>query len=205
MKNFKRLFVVKNGSVGGWSDSDQTSFIISVEDERLSIRRKSGRDMFAHEINTAFGRFIQEYEAEFGEKIALYKRHYPYRFCFRQGSSGCQDTFIEIDKGDGFPERKFIMHQSCFGKSAGLTCFVYDFLDLCVAADFFDIDDGKYNYAGEDIDYELTSVKPRLTWYENGWTKPWERPAKVVYLATCREVPPKESDDNIDDMEEEEE
>lgn len=187
MENFKRLFVVKNGAVGGWSDSDRTSFIIEVVGNYLFVKHKTGRDMFAHEINTAFGRFIEEYEAEFGEKIAIYERRYPYRFCFRQGGSGCQDTFIEINKGDGFPERQFIMHESCYGKTAGFTCFVYDFLDLCVAAGFFDIDEGNYVYPGEEIEYELTSVKPRLTKYEEGWRMPGDRPSGVVYLKTCRE------------------
>ena len=196
MENFRRLFAIKNGNVGGWSDSDQTSFIISVENDTLSIKWKSGRNMFAHEINTAFGWFIQEYEKEFG-KIAVYKRRRAYRFCYRQGSSGCQDTFIEIDKGDGFPERKFIMHETCFGKSAGFTCFVYDFLDLCVAAEFFGIEEDSYSYSQEEIDYEMTSVKPRLTQYENGWTRPWKHSTEIVYLTTCREKP--------EDMEGEEE
>lgn len=204
MKNFKRLFVINDGECGGWSNSTRTSFVISVEDDELSIKVKSGRDMYVSEINTAFGRFLKEYEAEFGEKVALYERHNRYRFCFREGSSGCQDTFIEVDRGDGFPVRKFMMHESCFGKSCGFDCFVYDFLDLCVASEFLVVEDGFYTYhEDEDANSELKMqvIKPRLIEYEEGWTSPWERPEGVVYLRTVRERPedPAETDDESDD------
>ena len=189
MNDFKRLFVVRNGASSGWTSSDRTSFIISVEGNFLYVKGKTGRDMFAHEINTAFGRFLEEYEKEFGEKVEVIERRHPYRFCYRQGSSGCQDTFIEINKGDGFPERKFLMHQSCFGKCSGFSCFVEDFLDLCVAGGFFSVEDGSYHYPGEDIEYEMEVYRPRLVEYEDGWTNPWERPTEVVRLKICREVP----------------
>lgn len=200
MKDFSRLFIIKNGECGGWTSSTRTSFVISVENDELSVKGKSGRDMYASEINTAFGRFLKEYEAEFGEKIALYERRNRYRFCFRQGSSGCQDTYVEIDKGDGFPERKFIMHESCFGKCGGFGCFVYDFLDMCLAGGFLRTDDGFYVYPEEDdanSGLEMQVIKPRLTEYEEGWTFPWEKPEKVVYLRTVRERPenPEETDE----------
>ena len=204
MKDFSRLFVIKNGECGGWTSSTRTSFVISVKNDELSVKRKSGRDMYTAEINTAFGRFLKEYEAEFGEKVALYERRNRYRFCFRQGSSGCQDTYIEIDMGDGFPVRKFMMHESCFGKSGGFGCFVYDFLDLCVAAGFFVVEDGFYAYP-EDEDansgLEMRVIKPRLIEYEEGWTSPWEKSEGVVYLRTVREKPedPEEADDESND------
>lgn len=193
MKDFSRLFIIKNGERGGWTDSTRTSFVISVKDDKLTVAVKSGRDMYTSEINTAFGRFLKEYEAEFGEKIALYERRNRYRFCYREGSSGCQDTYIEIDTGDGFPVRKFIMHESCFGKNGGFDCYVYDFLDLCVASasNFLTIEDGFYAYQDEDAnsEVEMQVIKPRLTDYEEGWTSPWERPEGIVYLRTVREKP----------------
>lgn len=204
MKNFRRLFVIKNGNSGGWTDSTRTSFVISVENDMLSVVCKSGRDMYAGEINTAFGRFLKEYEAEFVEKVALYERHNRYRFCYRQGSSGCQDTYIETDMGDGFPVRKFMMHESCFGKNGGFSCFVYDFLDLCVACKFFVAEDGFYAYPEEEdnnSELEMQVIKPRLVEYEEGWTNPWEKPEGVVYLRTVREKPedPEEADEESDD------
>lgn len=204
MKDFSRLFIIKNGECGGWTNSTRTSFVISVENDELSVKGKSGRDMYVSEINTAFGRFLKEYEAEFGEKVALYERRNRYRFCFRQGSSGCQDTYIEIDMGDGFPVRKFMMHESCLGKNGGFSCFVYDFLDLCVASKFLVAEDGFYTYS-EDKDanseLEMKVIKPRLIEYEEGWTSPWEKPEGVVYLRTVREKPkdPEEADDESDD------
>lgn len=213
MKNFSRLFVIKNGECGGWTSSTRTSFVISVENDGLSVKGKSGRDMYASEINTAFGRFLKEYEAEFGEKVALYERRNRYRFCFREGSSGCQDTYIEIDMGDGFPVRKFMMHESCYGKNGGFGCFVYDFLDLCIASKFLIVEDGFYVYPEDEdanSELEMQVIKPRLIEYEEGWTSPWERPEGVVYLRTVREKPEdsvetdEESDENgaSDDAEE---
>ena len=193
MKKFSRLFVVENGESGGWTNSDRTSFTIAVDDcDRLTVNKKSGRDMYAAEINTAFGKFLEEYEAEYGEKVTLYERTNRYRFCFRSGVSGCQDTYLEIDKGDGFPERKFMMHESCFGKSSGFACFVYDFLDLCVAGGFLKAEDGAYVYPEtEDTNSgcEMKVIKPRLVFYEEGWTSPWQRPDAVVPLQVCREKP----------------
>lgn len=196
MMNFKRLFVVENGESGGWTNSTKTSFIIAVEDDELKVTCISGRDMYAAEINTAFGRFLLEYQKEVGKKVETYRRTNRYRFAYRQGSSGCQDTFIEIDKGDGFPQRRFLMHQSCFGKNGGFKAFVYDFLDLCVASGFLVIEDGCYVYHEEEdayaADLHTRIVKPRLVEYEEGWSEPWARPTEVVYLRTCREAPEKD-------------
>ena len=193
MKDFRRLFILK-GEDGGWA----SSFVISVESDELSIKKKGGRDMYVSEINTAFKRFLKEYESEFGEKIALYERQNHYRFCFRQGSSNCKDTYIEIDKmDDGFPIRKFIMHESCCGKNGGFGCFVYDFLDLCVASKFLLTENGFYAYP-DDSELEMEVIKPRLIEYEEGWTSPWEKPEEVVYLRTVREKPddPAETDED---------
>lgn len=201
MEEFKRLFVIKDGESSGWTSSTKTSFMIEVDGEVLIVKWKSGRDMYPHEINTAFGRFLKEYEAEFGERVALYERLNRYRFCFRQGSSGCQDTYIEIDKGDGFPERKFLMHESCFGKCSGFRCFVYDFLDLCLAGGFFKAEDGFYTYSeadDENASCEMQIIKPRIIEFEEGWTSPLEKPDKVVPLIVVRERPMAEEADSND-------
>ncbi|MBQ7040620.1 hypothetical protein IJN73_00945 [Candidatus Saccharibacteria bacterium] len=208
MENFRRLFVVKNGESSGWTNSDRTSFIISVEDDELKVLVKKGRDPYAYEINTAFGRFLKEYERENG-KVERYKRSRSYRFCFRNGSSGCQDTFIEIDVGDGFPERKFLMHKSMYRKCGGFHCFIYDFLDLCVAEGFFSIVDGFYAYnqeedaRAEEIDMQV--IKPRLLEYEEGWMNPWRVPDDVVYLKVCRKEPETEEPEVEEEEKENEE
>ena len=204
MKNFRRLFAINNGGANGWTASTKTSFIISIENDELNVKWKSGRDMFASEINTAFGRLLQAYEAEFGEKIALFERKNCYRFCYRQGSSGCQDTYIEVDKGDGFPERKFLMHESCFGKCDGIRCFVYDFLDLCLAGHFLKVENGFYIYPEEEdanSGLKMKLIKPRLTEYEEGWTSSWEKPEAVVYLKTVRERPGEEREEESEESE----
>ena len=193
MQDMSRLFViVDSGKSSGWTNCDRTSFIVEVRCDQLTVTKKSGRDMYPEEINTAIGRFLKEYESVFGEKIAIFKRTHPYRFCFKTGVSGCQDTYIEVDTGDGFPTRKRICRQSCFGKSGGFHCFAYDFLDLCVADGFLVVKDGFYTYEEEE-DFNSTSsmqmIKPRLLEYEEGWAQPFERPSKVVPLRVCREIP----------------
>ena len=75
MEDFKKLFVVKNGGSSGWTDSDRSTFVVSVECNILQVYCKSGRDMFPHEVNTAIGRFRKAYEEEFGEKVALCLLH----------------------------------------------------------------------------------------------------------------------------------
>lgn len=201
MKDFSRLFVINDGDSSGWTNSTRTSFVIAVKADVLTVRWKSGRDMFAKEINTAFGRFLKEYEAEYGDKVPTYERRCRYRFCFRQGSSGCQDTYIEIDKGDGFPERKFLMHQSCYDKCPAFRCFVYDFLDLCIAGGFLKAEGGFYTYPEADdgnADCEMQVIKPRMTQYEEGWTQPWRESDGVVPLIVVREEPKAEEDDSDD-------
>ena len=192
MQDISRLFVIKEGECGGWTNSTRTSFVVSIKNDQLCVSVKSGRDPFTHEINTAIGRILKEYEAEYGERVALYERQNRYRFCFRQGSSGCQDTYIEIDVGDGFPTRKHLLHESCFGKCGGFSVFVYDFLDLSIGANFLIVEDGCYVYPeSEDANsgIEMEVVRPRLLEFEEGWTFPWNRAKEVVYLKTVREKP----------------
>ena len=197
-RNIRRLFVVQNNGAAGWTSVDRTVFTISLENDWLRVVKKSGRDMFPSEINTAIGRLLQEYRAEFEVPLARYRRQHRYRFCYRTGQSGCQDTFIEVDKGDGFPERKFLFHESCYGKCSGFECFAYDFLDLCVAEGFLADEDGTYVYHQEQdagADVEMTIVKPRLLGYEHGWNTPWtSTPRGAVPLEVCLEVPEPEDE-----------
>lgn len=171
--NFKRMYTVKNGGASGWTESTHTTFILSIEDDVLAMTVKAGRNPFPGEINTAFGRLISEYQAQYGT-VEKYERAYPYRFTYQEGSSGRQTTFIEIDKGDGFPERKRLLDMSCFGKVGRMSLFVYDFLDLCVADGFFKVLDGNYVYDRESDEFgkdvEMMTIKPRITELEPGWT-----------------------------------
>jgi hypothetical protein len=205
MKDFTRMYVIKNGAAGGWTNSTRTTFTLTVENDYLSMVVKDGRDPFTEEINTAFGHFIQDYEQENG-KVELFQRVNPYRFTYRQGSSGCQTTFIEIDKGDGYPSRKRLLDQSCFGKCGSMCLFVYDFLDLCVADGFFTVGDGTYVYAAEEDEFgkelEMQVIRPRLTQYEDGWTQPGEIPDAIVSVHDIvREVPVEaESESEPEDM-----
>lgn len=201
VRNFARMFVTEGENIS-WTDANKTGFIIAVRDGEFSVYKKFGRDMYTQEINTAFGKFLQEYEAEFGEKIAVGKRTCRYRFCYHEGMSGAQDTYIEYDDGDGFPRRKHITHMSCFGKSDGLRCYFYDFADLCVTERFLKIEDGCYIYDEENdanSEQEFKIIKPRLLWYEEGWVSPYERPTEVVPLKVCREVPAEDMNDDDGD------
>lgn len=197
MMDFSRMFVV-NGVAAGWTEVSKAVFILSVVGDYLKLILKAGRDPFAYEVNTALGRFLEEYEAEYGP-VERYQRSHPYRFAFSQGMSGRQDTFIEIDNGDGYPTRHHLMHESCYGKASDMGGFVYDYLDLCVVGGFFEIKDGCYRYIREEDKaadaVEMKVVKPRLTEYEEGWTSPYGYPKDVVYLKVCREAPEPESDD----------
>ncbi len=196
MKNFTRMYVVKNGEAGGWTDSTRTTFTLTVKDNLLSMMVRSGRNPFMAEINTAFGSFIRDYERENG-KVEIFRRVNPYRFIYRRGSSGCQTIFIEIDKGDGYPSRRRLLDQSCYGKCGSMCLFVYDLLDLCVASGSFTVENGAYSYAedrdelGKELDMKV--VGPRLTQYEEGWAQPGEFPS-VVSIHDVVRIAPEESE-----------
>lgn len=71
------------------------------------------------------------------------------------------------------------------------TCFIYDFLDFCLASNLLDVEDGFYVYPEEDdinAYLQMQIERPRLTEYEKGWTNYWERSQKVVPLVTIRET-----------------
>lgn len=197
MKDFKRMYVVENGAAGGWTDSTRTTFVLSVQDDYLSMVVKSGRNPFTEEVNTAFGRFIRDYEAENG-KLETFKRVYPYRFVCREGSSGCQTTYIEIDTGDGYPSRKRLLDQSCFGKCGGICVFVYDMLDLCVTSGFFTVEDGTYVYAEDRDEFgkevAMSTICPRLTQYEEGWAQPGEFPSTVMGIHDVVRTAPEDTE-----------
>lgn len=198
MNDFSRLFMV-SGVAAGWTNASKTVFVLSVVGNYLRLILKAGRDPFAYEVNSALGRLLEEYEAEYGP-VERHQRSHPYRFTFSQGMSGRQDTFIEIDNGDGYPTRHHLMHESCYGKASDIGGFVYDYLDLCVVGNFFEIKDGCYRYIREEDEaadtVEMRVVKPRFVEYEEGWVSPSDYPEGVVYLRVCREeVPEPESDD----------
>ena len=198
MKNFTRLFKVTDGNADGWTDSTRTTFVLKIESNILEMYVKGGRNPFVQEVNTAFGLLLKEYETEFGEKVETYHRRCRYRFCFTEGMSGCQDTYIEYDKnGDGFPTRSHMLHESCFSKASNVKCFVYDFLDLCVAIGFISSEDGCYIYDPENdanSDMHVSIIKPRLLDLEDGWTSPYDHASQIVYLKTVRERPEEPED-----------
>ncbi|MCQ2571197.1 MAG: hypothetical protein MJ154_03045 [Candidatus Saccharibacteria bacterium] len=183
MKNIRRIVVVHNNGCNGWSESENTTFSVEIMGDILRVRKISGRDMFPSEINTAVGRIL----AMVGP-VKRYCRSYRYRFCYRTGMSGCQDTFIEIDRVTGYPDRKLMFHESCYGKCSGFSCFVYDFLDLCLSVGFLDDVNGEYFYdpdedGGSGVNMRI--LRPRDTSREEGWngTKHGEIHAPV-YLRT---------------------
>lgn len=205
MKNFRRMFVIKNGEAAGWTNSTRTTFVLSVEDNVLTMKVKSGRNPFTNEINTAFGLFLQEYAQEYGQ-LSTYKRTNPYRFVYQQGLSGRQTTYIELDTGDGFPKRKRLLDMSCFGKVWSMSLFVYDFTDLCVACKFFRVEDGKYVYdqshdkIGKEID--MTVIRPRYIEHEDGWTQPGNYPEGVIDIHNVVREKPVDSEEPEEDEEE---
>lgn len=192
-KIFERLFVIKSQGCCVYTDEqNNTVFRISldVEDNFLSIQWKKGRYMYTSEIIEALMRFIKEYETEFETKITPFKRQNLFRFCYREGTSGCRECFIEYKKDDdGFPERKSILYETCFGKTAGVNCFIYDFLDLCVALGSMEIKGGTYSCPANDNIESIEIIKPRLIIKEKGWTWGEVQPNSLVPLAVCRERP----------------
>lgn len=123
--------------------------------------------------------------------LRKYERENRYRFCYREGTSGCQDTYIEYEEIPGFPKRKHLLHQSMYGKCQGFKVFIFDYLDLAVAAGFISLKNGCYAVPeGADSAPEgatVKVVKPRYLDKEEGWTSPSEIPKEVVYLKVCRE------------------
>lgn len=206
MINFTRLFIAEDsaGQVGfQGANSSRSGFIINVSgNDMLTVTSKFGCAPTTGEVNTALGRFLTEYEVKHGA-IEKYKRTNRYRFAFYSGPTGCQDTYIETDTGDGFPSRKRICHMSMYGKvNEDIKCFIYDFLDMCVAEGFLTIKDGCYHYdASTDANAEMVAkcIKPRLVHEESGWVNPdsGELP-KVVPLAIAREAGVEEKDEEVE-------
>ena len=181
MEDFKRMYVINNGEPAGWGWKTKTTFSIEVKNDILEISKISGRDMRMDEIKTAFGRFIEDYENQNGT-IKQYERQNPYRFVSRIGMSGAEDTYIEVMKNEEFPTRKFMMHESCYGKCGHIKAFVYDYLDLNVAKGIFNIrenDKETYRYARENDEnrnMKIISLQPRDVSRERGWIYPDTKP-----------------------------
>lgn len=197
MNNFTRMYVIKNGAAGGWTNSTRTTFTLKVESDYLTMTVVDGRDPFTSEINTAFGHFLQDYERENG-KLEISKREHPYRFVYQQGRSGRQTAFIEVDHGNGYPSRRRLLDRSCFGKCGSMCLPVYDFLDLCVTNGFFTVEDGKYVYAAEQDklgqELEMKTIYPRSTQHEEGWAQPGEFPSVVVSIYNTVRTAPESSE-----------
>lgn len=205
MKNFRRLFVI-DGDVADWSDATITRFVIDYDefDDRITVKKKGGRDMTMYELYAALGRFLIEYEKETGEKVSVVERRHCYRLCYHDGVSGCRDYYIEEDVEDGFPNRRFILHESMFGRNGGFGGRLGDVLDLLRALEVLKVENGYYVYPEEEIEEpEMKVVKPRYTSREIGWCSPMDTP-ELVPLVTVRERPimgmdePEDFDDSKD-------
>lgn len=176
-ERFARLFIIKHSAGFGnpfmGPSNTQSGIVVKIDyDATLSVTQKFGCAPTTDELNTVMGRFIGLYEQKFGP-IAEYPRTGWYRFVYKSGISGCQDTFIESATDDGFPDRKKVCHMSMCNKiNEGIRCFLFDFLDLCVAAEFMTVKNGAYHY---DSDHDqnrdlVTSIyKPRDLDKEGGW------------------------------------
>lgn len=178
MKNFSLLFVISN-EVEGLIDppASKSVFSVSVRNDRMTVRPKSGRNPLIAEVNSAIGKFLLEYEQEYGEKIPVFKRQNPYRFCYRTGMSGCQDMYVEYspDRDDGFPIRKHLFRETCYGKTPGFQVFVYDYLDLMTGSGFLSIEESHYHYNPDDDAMAGAIVKvipSRCLAEEDGWQYP---------------------------------
>ena len=192
MKEFKRLYMFEGIDNQGFtcSASNRTSFVLSIESSnKLIMTVQSGRDPYTREINSAVAMFFKEYFEEYGP-VEKYHRKNRYRFCFREGTSGCQDTYIEYEEIPGFPKRKHLLHQSMYGKCQGFKVFFYDFMDLAVTSGLLSVENGFYAVP-EGVDEApdgatVTVVNPRYTLEEEGWTSPSEIPTEIVELKVCR-------------------
>lgn len=198
----ERLIIVNNDAEvnPAWTSATRTGFFVTMDVNAAFINVEAdftiGRDPYLYEVRTAIGRLLLEYEEMTGEKVAVMKREYPYRFTFRSGSSGCEDWFIESQIRHGFPSRRRLCHVSMVGKTGGFKGNLFDYLDLFVAEGFLQVVeiDGNwyYQYCPEDddkADLQMQIIRPRLTQYEDGWCQPGQLPGCVTYLRVCREVP----------------
>ena len=196
--NISRIFVLRNAEeAAGFPGrySNRSTVVLTVEGDKIALEKKSGRNPLTVELCMFLNELLLAYEEEFGEPLTRPERTNRYRFVERIGSSGCVTRYIEEDKGDGFPSRHFIFHESGAGKVPDFTCNIYDLLDLLVGEGAFAIKSGAYKprINGEDCHNgnlgDLMVLKPRLLAYEEGWTSPWEDPPVAVPLMVVREQP----------------
>lgn len=197
-KRVKKLCIIDNGSAAGWTGSTRTMFTVEINHSYISVQHKSGRDMFTYEVNTAIGRILQEHARIYGITYQS-KRENPFRFCYNQGASGCQDVFIEEIKDDfDFPERRFMFHESCYGKTSGFCTNLYDYLDLAVISGFLQLkkdEEGCRYYAYDPEkdamkDLSIKMINPREISKEDGWMYSIDlesEDARVIPLRIIRE------------------
>ncbi len=168
------------------SESTRTMFLVNLDrNNQLEVVPYAGRHPFTEEVNAAIAVFLKE-----AGPLKRYVRRYKYRFCYKTGMSGCQDTYIEYEKVKGFPTRKFLCHQTAYGKTEGFKVFLYDFLDLAVTAGFLKVKDNEYTVPEGADKLEGASIRvirPRNTEKEDGWSYSCEYPKEIVPLSICRE------------------
>lgn len=188
MVNFERVFNAtatdSSYSRGKRGPKTVSTFVISTNDDWLTIRKESGRDMYMSEIKTALGLFIQAYRKEIMAEIAHVERDGRYRIVYSTGAHGESNVFIEIDSGNGYPSRRKIYHVSSLGKCGFISCPIYDLADLCVAEGIFEIKDGCYTYS--DDTKNIIMIEPRITECEEGWVDPQDIPTSAVPLRVYR-------------------
>lgn len=183
MTDFTRLYILsdsKGAENAYWGSGKGTSgIIISLKEDKLKVFVKFGCSPMSWEVNSLFGLFFNEYMS-INSTVDVFKRTRPYRFVYKTGVSGCQDTFLEVDNGDGFPSRKKITHMSMCGKmNQEISCYVYDFLDLAVSGGLFTVFQEVYYFYNEkndsaavDVASRVQVIKPRETAKETGWVQP---------------------------------
>ena len=185
---------ITNGDAEGWSGSTHTEFVVSMSETTISVEHIKGRDMFTTEVFSAVCRILQVYNHIYGVTYK-YDRKSKFRYTFREGMSGCEDTYIEwVSKDNRFPNRKFLFHTSCFGKTGGMVVFKYDLLDYLLLQGILYLreeeDTGRKYYAYDltsdpILDQEFFLIDPRDIDKEEGWASDIED-AHIVPLIVHR-------------------
>lgn len=166
----KKLAIVKNEELGS------SRFVIDIKYDVMTMTVLGGHDPLIEEL---YGSIFSIMVAENQSAVKLYSREDNFRFCYKQGLSGCMDYFVETAEyatAVTFPKRKHLFHRSMYGKVSQIkSAFIYDVLDLGIALGLITIVDGKYASSNKlSSTIEKTSIvllDPRDLNKEDGWNE----------------------------------
>ena len=150
-------------------------YLVEVKNDILRVEHIGGRRLTRKEVNMAVAKVLLD-----DEKVERYQRKNRFRFVY-QLKRGLKAAFIELEKMPGLPEKRPLFTEGKHEKCESIICFVYDFLDLCVADGFLDIADlawasgrhsSYYRCHSQDKYTGIRVKRYRDTTAEPGWNEP---------------------------------